>query len=448
MNTPICDFVKKYAETNTLRLHMPGHKGEGLLGVEHLDITEIDGADTLYSADGIIKQSQENASILFGSKNTYYSCEGSSLCIRAMLYLALLYAKKNSLPNKILALRNVHKSFVSGIGLLDLDVEWYFGKNPSNYLSCSVSPEDLDAYLSESAELPVAFYVTSPDYLGNMLDISGISKVCKKHGVLLLVDNAHGAYLKFLDASCHPIEIGADLCCDSAHKTLPALTGCAYLHVSSSAPSFLSENAENALSLFASTSPSYLLLQSLDRLNSILDTDLFKMQLQSTANKINRLKERLTDKGYKLVGNEKLKLTVNAKEYGFSGFELAKILKQNEIVSEFADPDFVVLMFSYKASDYQLNKLSEVLLSLEKRTIDGKKIPAVSPCETVCSIKDAISAVSEPISAQYSCGRVLATLSVSCPPAVPFIVCGERISAETVKLFEYYGINECRVIIE
>ncbi len=231
MNTPICDFVQKYAKSNAERLHMPGHKGKTVLGVEHLDITEIDGADTLYCANSIIKQSQENASKLFGSGSTFYSAEGSSLCIRAMIYLALLYANKFNKPRKILALRNVHKSFVSGIGLLDLNVEWYFGKNQTNYLSCTVSPEDLDAYFGRSNELPVAFYVTSPDYLGNTLDIKGISEVCKKYGVLLLVDNAHGAYLKFLDTSCHPIDLGADMCCDSAHKTLPALTGSAYLHV-------------------------------------------------------------------------------------------------------------------------------------------------------------------------------------------------------------------------
>ena len=88
MNTPICDFVRKYAESRTLRLHMPGHKGVRLLGMEQSDITEICGADSLYEAEGIIRESEENASSLFGA-HTFYSAEGSSLAIRALLYLVL-----------------------------------------------------------------------------------------------------------------------------------------------------------------------------------------------------------------------------------------------------------------------------------------------------------------------------------------------------------------------
>ena len=91
MNTPIYDFVKKYAESECARFHMPGHKGKSFLGCESLDITEIAGADVLYSAKGIIKESEENASRLFGTERTLYSTEGSSLAIRAMLYLASLW---------------------------------------------------------------------------------------------------------------------------------------------------------------------------------------------------------------------------------------------------------------------------------------------------------------------------------------------------------------------
>ena len=91
METPICDFVRRYAQSSALRLHMPGHKGVSLLGMEQMDITEICGADSLYEADGIIRQSEANASAIFGAK-TFYSTEGSSQCIRAMLCLAVRYA--------------------------------------------------------------------------------------------------------------------------------------------------------------------------------------------------------------------------------------------------------------------------------------------------------------------------------------------------------------------
>ena len=123
MNAPICDFVRAYAARQALRLHMPGHKGRGPLGVEALDITEIPGADSLYEASGVIRESEENASHLFGCP-TLYSTEGSSLCIRAMLYLTLLHAKAQGRKPRIVAGRNAHKTFLSAAALLDLDVVW------------------------------------------------------------------------------------------------------------------------------------------------------------------------------------------------------------------------------------------------------------------------------------------------------------------------------------
>ena len=121
MHTPICDFVSRYCEEKALRLHMPGHKGNGVLGVEPYDITEISGADSLYEASGIIHESERNAAELFGTAATFYSAEGSSLCIRAMLYLALCYAKKEGKKPLILAARNVHKTFVFAAAVLAID---------------------------------------------------------------------------------------------------------------------------------------------------------------------------------------------------------------------------------------------------------------------------------------------------------------------------------------
>ena len=127
MKTPICDFVKKYRSSNALRLHMPGHKGINFLGFEELDITEFNGADVLYSPCGIIKESQENASRLFGTQKTLYSCEGSSLSVRAMLYLALISSDKKA--KTILAARNAHKVFMSTAALLDFKTEWIYPKS-------------------------------------------------------------------------------------------------------------------------------------------------------------------------------------------------------------------------------------------------------------------------------------------------------------------------------
>ncbi len=205
MDTPICDFVRQYHQKNTVRLHMPGHKGRGFLGMEHLDVTEVEGADSLYEAEGIIRRSEQNASSLFGCP-TFYSTEGSSQCIRAMLYLAKLYGKEHFRKPRILAARNVHKTFLSGCALLDLEVMWLYPENTDTYLSCQITPETLESTLSAMEEQPTAVYLTSPDYLGNLADVAAVAAVCHRHGVLLLVDNAHGAYLRFLQPSQHPID--------------------------------------------------------------------------------------------------------------------------------------------------------------------------------------------------------------------------------------------------
>ena len=199
MDTPICDFVKKYAEKNSVRAHMPGHKAKGFLGVEHLDITEFDGADNLFSPTGIIKKSMDNASEIFGA-DTFYSTEGSSLSIKAMLYLVYTYAKNKEEKPYILAGRNAHRAYLNACALIGFDTIWLYGKNHS-YISCDVSATDIDDALYSLKQKPIAVYLTSPDYTGNVLDIENIAKACSKHGVFLLVDNAHGAYLKFLDKS-------------------------------------------------------------------------------------------------------------------------------------------------------------------------------------------------------------------------------------------------------
>ncbi len=444
MKTPICDFVRNYSESNTIRMHMPGHKGRSFLGVENLDITEIKGADSLYEAAGIISESERNAASLFGC-NTFYSTEGSSLCIRAMLYLVTLYANEQGKKNIIYAGRNSHKAFINTAALLDFDVKWLSSIKNGSYLSFSVTPESLDNTLKNAKEMPAAVYITSPDYLGNTADIKGFADICHKHNVLLLVDNAHGAYLRFLSNSIHPIDLGADICCDSAHKTLPVLTGGAYLHISKNTPFFFANNAKKALSLFGSTSPSYLILQSIDKANAYLD-DIYAERLSDTVKKISLLRQKLLKKGYTLIGNEPLKLTFKTKKYGYLGNDFAELLRKNNIECEFSDPDYVVLMLTLQTNEYELKVLEKCLLSIEQKQEINISPPIYFVPEKVMSIREATMSACETLNAKDSLGRVLAFAQVSCPPAVPIVVSGELIDENAIKCFEYYGINKCCVV--
>ena len=502
MRTPICDYVNQYLAANPTRLHMPGHKGRGPLGCEDRDITEIPGADCLFEADGIIAESERNASALFGCP-TFYSTEGSSHCIRAMLFLAmqqkafplrgrrpsaytgtdevspenrsspflchsertLSEAKgksKNPYPRpfRLLAARNVHRSFLTAAALLDLDVAW-LPTAAGSYLTADVAPQALDAALTKTRA--DAVYLTCPDYLGSLPDLQSLAEVCHAHGALLLVDNAHGAYLRFLRPSRHPMDLGADLCCDSAHKTLPVLTGGAYLHVN---PHLQLAQAEvrDALALFGSTSPSYLILQSLDLANPFLERlpDL----LETLLPKLDTARRQLTAAGYRLYGSEPLKLTLDLRltkmsagtsiacppfdDRHLTGTALARHLEAAGVWCEFADPDFLVCMLTPHTTDDDLARLLRCLCALRVETDPACPDAARhdAPIETVCSIRTAMLAPCERIPAAQSLGRVLARPGVSCPPAVPIRMPGERIDEATLAAFTAYGIAACDVMLE
>lgn len=477
MNTPIADFVEKYRSSSTSRLHMPGHKGHGPLGAEALDITEIAGADSLYQASGIIQESEENASALFGTAATFYSAEGSSQCIRAMLSLALLHQNAaapctaRTRRPVIVAARNAHQTFVLAAALLDLDIVWLWPEDQDFSLCrCTVSPRQLADTLAGLPEPPIGVYVTSPDYLGNMLDIAALSDTAHRFCVPLLVDNAHGAYLRFLPepaasesaaetaAGCstekttaaalqlmqHPMQLGADLCCDSAHKTLPVLTGGAYLHVSRTAAPDFTGNAKRALMLFGSTSPSYLILQSLDLANRYIASG-FRADLAACIQQLSGLRRTLAENGWKLLKSDPLKLTIAAGESGYTGNALADILRNGGVECEYADPDYTVLMAApfNTVSDY-----ARIAAALGRNLSAPLKRPALHLAhpEQVCSVREAAFSACENIPAESAAGRILASPSVGCPPAVPVVVGGERIAPDAAAIFRYYGIRKVQVI--
>ena len=444
MDTPIFDFAQSYQERTTLRLHMPGHKGQPILGIENLDITEISGADELFHPCGIIQKSEENSASIFGASKTVYSTEGSSLCIRAMVYLALLWGKEKGRKPVILAGRNAHKAFLSAAALIDIDVRWLYPEREQSLIACEITGLELEKQLQILSDKPTAVYVTSPDYLGNVLDIAELSAVCRRHDVLLLVDNAHGAYLKFLRPDRHPMTLGADVCCDSAHKTLPVLTGGAYLHISKNAPVLLWDQANRAMEMFASSSPSYLILQSLDRCNAWLAENAGRMA--AFAERICEMKGKLEACGYTLIGEESFKITLAAKEFGYTGDQLHDQLRKQNIECEFSDPDFLTMMLTPALEEQELLRAEKALLSVPRKPRIEEKPPALPHPRRVLSIREAMLALTEEIPVEQAVGRIFADAQVGCPPCIPIIACGEEVDEAAVKCFHYYKISSCRVV--
>lgn len=442
MKTPIVSFLKSYQEKSPVRMHMPGHKGAGILGFEGMDLTEIYGADELFAAEGIIKESEQNASSLFGCP-TYYSTQGSTLCIQTMCTILCQDAKSKGKKPKILAGRNAHRSFIHVAALLDFDIEWLYGN--SDYLSCKIHAEDLEKAIIESH--PTAVYLTNPDYLGNLLDIKSLASVCKKHNVLLAIDNAHGAYLRFLEPSLHPIDLGADLCCDSAHKTLPVLTGGAYLHLSESLNQVWKNDVKHFMEYFSSTSPSYLIMASLDATNEVLDTT-FKKSLSECIQRVDGLKNTLVQHGYTILFGEPMKITISTKEFGYTGNEIANLLMECDIYPEFYDSDYIVLMPSPYNTKDDLKRLETCLCGIERKPILINKPPKLEQSKKAMNVRQALFSSSITLDVSKSLGQVCSSVTVSCPPAILPVIPGEVISESSIEVMKYYGIETVRVVKE
>lgn len=423
-------------------MHMPGHKGAGILGFEGMDLTEIYGADELFAAEGIIKESEQNASSLFGCP-TYYSTQGSTLCIQTMCTILCQDAKSKGKKPKILAGRNAHRSFIHTAALLDFDIEWLYGN--SDYLSCKIHAEDLEKAIIES--LPMAVYLTNPDYLGNLLDIKSLASVCKKHNVLLAIDNAHGAYLRFFEPSLHPIDLGADLCCDSAHKTLPVLTGGAYLHLSDSLNQVWKNDVKHFMEYFSSTSPSYLIMASLDAANEVLDTA-FKKSLSECIQRVDGLKNTLIQHGYTILSGEPMKITISTKEFGYTGNEIANLLMECDIYPEFYDSDYIVLMPSPYNTKDDLKRLETCLCGIERKPLLINKPPKLEQSKKAMNVRQALFSSSITLDVSKSLGQVCSSVTVSCPPAILPVIPGEVISESSIEVMKYYGIETVRVVKE
>ena len=469
MTTPIVDFVRRYAQSGTSRLHMPGHKGQSLLGFEPWDITEIKGADELYGADGIIAQSEANATRLFGTVHTYYSTEGSSQCIRAMLCLALQAAPAAGQRPVLLAARNAHKALLYAASLLDFDIQWLWPapQDAGALCSCPVSAAKLTGALqglAQQGKRPFGVYITSPDYLGGVQDIAALAEVCRDFDVPLLVDNAHGAYLRFLpQGGQHPIALGAAMCCDSGHKTLPVVTGGAYLHLGKNAPVQDEAAVRNALALFGSTSPSYLILQSLDKCNQILSEG-YPLRLLQCCGHLTRLRRELNEvsaakhcPGPLVLESEPLKVTLDAAVLGLSGTELAEKLRAAKIECEYADPRYLVLMFTPDNPPQDFERLSAAVLRIAEELAGPVTLPEETAGEFAelerglhrrCTIRQAVFAPQEQLPAEQAVGRICAMPTVSCPPAIPIVVSGEQITPAAAAWMKRYHVEEVSAIRE
>lgn len=438
-NTPLKRALDEYIRQDYARLHMPGHKGASISPFGELmayDVTEVEGTDSLFEDDGPLKELEEIFTRLYDTKGTVMSAGGSTLCIQAMLRMV---AKKEG---RILAGRNIHAAAVNAMALLGLEPVWvYPDRKQEERLIGEISPDAIRSVLEKEKQAGTldslcAVYVTSPDYFGVMSDIRSIAQIAHEYGLPLLVDNAHGAHLHFLKEEYHPMQLGADLCCDSLHKTMPALTGAALLHTSDAK---YCPQMKGAMTVFGSTSPNYLIMLSMDSTAAFLMQDGAE-RIQQTVTRCEKLRQKAREKGFVLPQHcDPMRLTLPLAGTGWDAQNFRKLLRKQKIMEEYLSDSGCVLLFSpfNREEDFKRTEalLDEVLIQNQPFTA----FPIV-PSEKVMSLREAFLSPKESVPVEKAEGRIAAQVKITCPPGIPLVMPGERLHKEIIKILKNSGI--------
>lgn len=433
----LTEYLKQNKTSGPARFYMPGHKGRCPLDAAY-DITEIAGADSLYAADGVIRGTEKRFETLYGSGATVLSAGGTTLCVQGMLAAA----QKKYGFKKIVAARNAHIAFVNACALLGLEPVWVVPKPYDRFgVSGAVTLESLEKTVRANPDAG-AVYITSPDYFGMLSDIRGLSEVCRKHGLSLLVDNAHGAHLKFLPEDVHPLSQGADLCCDGAHKTLPVLTGGALLHA---ADGFSVEELKAAMTLFGSTSPSYLVLQSLDACTDYLETAA-RDDFRTLTERLMGFRALAREKGFFVFDSEPARLSLAGAAKGFDG-DLGAYFRAHGVECDYAAAEAAVLLPSPCNTEEEFARLKEAIKAFEPdESYKPEPVLSMSLPVRAMGLREAALAPAETVDIADAAGRIAAESRITCPPGVAVVVAGERIAPEHQKILKKSGISQMKVV--
>lgn len=437
--------LKKLRDKNYIRLHYPGHKGkEGGFDPEQvfaLDYTETYGTDNLLHPQEIIKESQKRASEVFGSLDTFYGVGGSTMAIYACVFAL---AKPGQ---EILLQRNCHKSVYQAAILRSLKVRTIDPVyDEEKGLLLGIGPDTLDKYLRENPGIKT-LVLTNPSYYGVILDLKVLVAIAHKYRVRVLVDEAHGAHLIFSHLEEYSaLRSGADLVVHSAHKSLAAMTQTALVHRNTHWVS--REELLGKISLFTSTSPSYIFLISIEGAISKI-ASLKKEQKEYFLTLVKNFRQEARELGFDLYEGSQDK-TVAAYDFmkiffrfpGYSGEELSDELYKRGVNMELTDGPFVLGVLSQNSSKKDLKLTLEVMKSIPKRAGTWKK-GIYQPIERIRKqeIYESFNEEGRWIDLDKAVGQTALDFIHQYPPGIPLILPGEEITAgHVVILKENRGI--------
>ncbi len=441
--TSLFDALENYMARNMSSFHVPGHKNNTYSNLKDLfsiDITELDDTDSLFYSSSHILRAEERTAQLFKAEKTLYSTGGATNCIQAMLRIVA------PTGGKIICSRIIHISAVNTMALLGqmpcfvgicVDATTGFFNQPTaNDIKCALE-KNPDAK---------AVYITSPDYYGSIADIKGIAQLCKKFSVPLLVDAAHGSHLKFLpEKDLYPGDLGASMVALSAHKNLPVLTGGAWLNIHDRT---FCDDAKQAMMMFASTSPSYPIMASLDMCTSWLKENGIREYTKLT-NKIQSIKKIAESLGIAQPNGlyDDVRLCLNTAVCGLNAKYFAKHLKQHKIEPELYDDNCVVLISSPFNVERDFKRLEKALNTVKlNRNLNVVKKPFVSQVDLTVAPYEAIRQKSKYIDVKDAIGKISAQNLCPCPPGIPLAIAGEIIKQENILALLDYGIDRIKVL--
>lgn len=456
---PIVEALKQLKENPTYQFHIPGHtKGQGIypafkkiIGKNALAIDttdEFDNLGTLHPATGPIKEALDLAAKAFGAKRTFFLLNGSTV---GNMALAMSLTKKGQ---KVILNRNCHRSILTGLIMSGADPLWLVPNRLNEWgIWGSVVPEDVEELLKNNNDV-ACVWITNPTYEGVVSDIKSISAICKKYNVPLFVDEAHGClwhFNKHLPTSS--LELGADAIVHSLHKTGGSMSQSSMLHISENS-TLDSEKIEKALKLLHTTSPSIMLLASLDASRANLDSSIGKNQIEKAIKNAKYLRKRIDN----IEGMHQLKsdfgyqtdvMKIFIKSDGLSGKRLESILEIDFKVEVESASDVGLLLLANignKRSDFEyladcLEKISKKEYSDICHLENKKHMPMLTPIIKM-NIQEAFYSEKETIRKEDSISRISGEIIAECPPGIAILVPGELITEEHMSYLEDYEFIE------
>jgi arginine/lysine/ornithine decarboxylase len=446
--------LETYAQSNIYPFHMPGHKRQ--LQAEsdpyQIDITEIDGFDDLHHAEGVLKDAQQRAAELYGSKKAYYLVNGSTCGLLAAISAA------TERGGEILVARNCHKAVYHAIYLRGLTAHYLYPEITEEGIVCAVTLEQVRKALLAHPKVG-AVLLTSPTYDGIVSDITRIADIVHEKGLPLIVDEAHGAHFGIGQGKMFPesaVTCGADLVVQSLHKTLPPFTQTALLHICSDR--IPEQRVEQFLDIYETSSPSYVLMAGMERCVRMMAEEgderlcAFRGKLDAFIRKMKKLtKLRLLTasdfSGEQTYDFDASKLLIYTGDAGITGKQLYDLLLQKYgLQPEMAAGNYVLAMTSIMDTEEGFARLAEALFAIDRelaaaktktRRADVLQFSAIyAPQEQVCTIAEAMDAggdAKQTAPLGESAGQVAADFLYLYPPGIPLLAPGERITEKAVR---------------